>query len=54
MILLLIHAQTIFTYTLANTLKLLGVVGISGDTSANDEIAAIAGVKAAGLLPGGA
>jgi len=28
---------------------LLGVVGISGDTSDNDEAAAIAGIKAAGL-----
>lgn len=29
--------------------KLLGAVGISGDTSDNDEAAAIAGIKAAGL-----
>ena len=30
---------------------LLGAVGISGDTSDNDEAAAIAGIKAAGLIP---
>jgi uncharacterized protein GlcG (DUF336 family) len=30
---------------------LLGAVGISGDTSDNDEAAAIAGINAAGLLP---
>ncbi|MBT1158445.1 heme-binding protein [Aminobacter anthyllidis] len=29
--------------------KLLGAVGISGDTSDNDELAAIAGIEAAGL-----
>jgi len=29
---------------------LLGAIGISGDTSDNDEAAAIAGVKAAGLI----
>jgi uncharacterized protein GlcG (DUF336 family) len=29
---------------------LLGAVGISGDTSDNDEAAAIAGIKAAGLI----
>ena len=34
--------------------QVIGVVGVSGDTSANDEIAAIAGVKAAGLLADGA
>jgi uncharacterized protein GlcG (DUF336 family) len=28
--------------------KLLGAVGVSGDTSDNDEIAALAGVEAAG------
>ena len=28
----------------------IGAVGVSGDTSDNDELAAIAGVKAAGLL----
>jgi len=28
---------------------LLGAVGISGDTSDNDELAAVAGVEAAGL-----
>jgi uncharacterized protein GlcG (DUF336 family) len=28
---------------------LLGAVGVSGDTSDNDEIAAIAGIEAAGL-----
>ncbi|MDH4986301.1 heme-binding protein [Aminobacter anthyllidis] len=31
--------------------KLLGAVGISGDTSDNDELAAIAGIEAAGLKP---
>ena len=31
----------------------IGVVGISGDTSDNDEIAAIAGIKAAGLVADG-
>jgi len=30
---------------------LLGAVGVSGDTSDNDEAAAIAGIKAAGLIP---
>lgn len=30
---------------------LLGAVGISGDTSDNDEIAAVAGIEAAGLKP---
>jgi len=29
--------------------KLLGAVGISGDTSDNDEACAIAGIEAAGL-----
>ncbi len=29
----------------------LGAVGVSGDTSDNDEIAAIAGIEAAGLVP---
>jgi uncharacterized protein GlcG (DUF336 family) len=29
--------------------KLLGSVGVSGDTSDNDEIAALAGIAAAGL-----
>ncbi|WP_395446659.1 heme-binding protein (plasmid) [Aminobacter sp. UC22_36] len=29
--------------------KLLGAVGISGDTSDNDELAALAGIEAAGL-----
>ena len=33
--------------------QVIGVVGVSGDTSDNDEIAAIAGVKAAGLLADG-
>jgi uncharacterized protein GlcG (DUF336 family) len=28
---------------------LLGAIGISGDTSDNDEIAAVAGIEAAGL-----
>ena len=31
--------------------KLLGAVGVSGDTSDNDEICAIAGIEAAGLKP---
>jgi uncharacterized protein GlcG (DUF336 family) len=31
--------------------KLLGAVGISGDTFDNDEICAIAGIAAAGLVP---
>jgi len=31
--------------------RAIGAVGISGDNSANDEIAALAGVKAAGLRP---
>jgi uncharacterized protein GlcG (DUF336 family) len=30
----------------------IGAVGISGDTSDNDEAAAIAGITAAGLMPG--
>jgi uncharacterized protein GlcG (DUF336 family) len=30
--------------------KLLGAVGISGDTSDNDETAALAGIEAAGLV----
>jgi uncharacterized protein GlcG (DUF336 family) len=29
--------------------KLLGAVGVSGDTSDNDEICAVAGIEAAGL-----
>ena len=29
--------------------RLLGAVGISGDTSDNDEICALAGIEAAGL-----
>ena len=29
--------------------SLLGAIGISGDTSDNDEIAAVAGIEAAGL-----
>jgi uncharacterized protein GlcG (DUF336 family) len=33
--------------------QVIGVVGVSGDTSANDELAAIAGIKAAGLLADG-
>ena len=33
--------------------QVIGVVGVSGDTSDNDEIAAISGVKAAGLLADG-
>lgn len=31
--------------------RLLGAVGISGDTSDNDEICAVAGIEAAGLTP---
>jgi uncharacterized protein GlcG (DUF336 family) len=31
--------------------KLLGAVGISGDTSDNDELCAVAGIRAAGLVP---
>ena len=31
--------------------RLLGAVGISGDTSDNDEIAAVAGIEAAELVP---
>ncbi|MCW5679783.1 MAG: heme-binding protein [Xanthobacteraceae bacterium] len=31
--------------------KVIGAVGVSGDTSDNDEIAAVAGIKAAGLTP---
>jgi uncharacterized protein GlcG (DUF336 family) len=30
--------------------SLLGAVGISGDTSDNDEICAVAGIQAAGLV----
>ena len=30
---------------------IIGSVGISGDTSANDELCAVAGIKAAGLVP---
>ncbi|MFV0644355.1 MAG: GlcG/HbpS family heme-binding protein [Sphingomonadaceae bacterium] len=33
-----------------NAGNLLGAVGVSGDTSDNDEIAALAGIKAAGLV----
>ena len=29
----------------------IGAVGVTGDTSDNDEIAAIAGIQAAGLTP---
>ena len=31
--------------------RAIGAVGISGDTSDNDEAAAIAGIRAAGLTP---
>jgi uncharacterized protein GlcG (DUF336 family) len=31
--------------------EIIGSVGISGDTSVNDEICAVAGIKAAGLAP---
>jgi uncharacterized protein GlcG (DUF336 family) len=30
---------------------ILGAVGISGDVSAQDEVCAVAGIRAAGLLP---
>jgi uncharacterized protein GlcG (DUF336 family) len=33
--------------------QIIGAVGVSGDTSDNDEIAAIAGIKAAGLQADG-
>jgi uncharacterized protein GlcG (DUF336 family) len=33
--------------------QILGAVGVSGDTSDNDEIAAIAGITAAGFLGDG-
>jgi uncharacterized protein GlcG (DUF336 family) len=33
--------------------QILGAVGVSGDTSDNDELAAIAGIQAAGLLADG-
>lgn len=32
---------------------ILGAAGVTGDTSDNDEAAAIAGIQAAGLTPGG-
>ncbi len=32
--------------------EIIGAVGISGDTSDNDETAAAAGIEAAGLIPG--
>jgi len=31
--------------------EIVGSVGISGDASANDELCAVAGIKAAGLMP---
>lgn len=31
--------------------QIVGAVGVSGDTSENDEMAAVAGIKAAGLVP---
>ncbi len=31
--------------------KLIGAVGVSGDTSDNDEIAALAGINSVGLKP---
>ena len=31
--------------------KVIGAVGVSGDTSDNDEICAVAGIEAAGLTP---
>ena len=31
--------------------EIIGSVGISGDTSGNDELCAVAGIKAAGLVP---
>ena len=33
--------------------RIIGAVGISGDTGDNDELAAIAGIKAAGLIADG-
>jgi len=33
--------------------KVMGAVGISGDTGDNDEICAIAGIEAAGLIADG-
>tara|TARA_B100000686_G_C16601225_1_gene868739 strand:- start:601 stop:1026 length:426 start_codon:yes stop_codon:yes gene_type:complete len=35
-----------------NAEEIIGAVGISGDTSDNDEAAAVAGIEAAGLTPG--
>jgi uncharacterized protein GlcG (DUF336 family) len=32
--------------------EIIGAVGVSGDTSDNDEAAAVAGIEAAGLTPG--
>ena len=31
--------------------QLLGAVGVSGETSANDEICAVAGIESTGLTP---
>jgi uncharacterized protein GlcG (DUF336 family) len=31
--------------------QLLGAVGVSGETSANDEICAVAGIESTGLVP---
>lgn len=31
--------------------EIIGAVGISGDTSSNDELCAVAGIRAAGLVP---
>jgi uncharacterized protein GlcG (DUF336 family) len=31
--------------------QLLGAVGVSGETSANDEVCAVAGIESAGLVP---
>jgi uncharacterized protein GlcG (DUF336 family) len=36
---------------LDRNMELIGAVGISGDTSDNDELCAIAGIEAAGLMP---
>ena len=33
--------------------NVIGAVGVSGDTSDNDEVAAIAGIKTVGLVPDG-
>jgi Haem-degrading len=42
-------AETSCPRSSENGATLLGAVGVSGDTSDNDEICAIAGIEAAGL-----